>query len=65
MIVADTTNANTGKFGGVVVKLQKDFEKRECDIPTFFGCQHHILDRVLKHCFDHLYGSETRDPEME
>jgi hypothetical protein len=56
MIVSDTTAVNTGKKGGVIVKLQCLFEKRGLLKPTYIGCQHHILDRVLRHVFDSTVG---------
>ena len=47
MIITDTTNVNTGKRNGVVVKLKSMFEVKGVTIPQFIGFQRHVLDRIL------------------
>ncbi|ESN97309.1 hypothetical protein HELRODRAFT_178094 [Helobdella robusta] len=64
MIVSDTTNVNTGSKSGVVVRLQKLFVQHGESAPVFIGCQHHILDRVLRHVCDALLGDSTESPNM-
>ncbi|ESN93381.1 hypothetical protein HELRODRAFT_180908 [Helobdella robusta] len=64
MIVSDTTNVNTESKSGVVVRLQKLFVQHGESAPVFIGCQHHILDRVLRHVCDALLGDSTESPNM-
>jgi len=64
MIVADTTNVNTGRFAGVVVKIQNHLELKRLRKAPFFGCQHIILDRAMKHCLDKLFGSATQGSDV-
>ncbi|ESO05231.1 hypothetical protein HELRODRAFT_171586 [Helobdella robusta] len=64
MIVSDTTNVNTGSKSGVVVRLQKLFVQHGESAPVFIGCQHHILDRVLRHVCDALLGNSTESPNI-
>lgn len=64
MIVCDTTAANTGRRNGVVVRLQRKFQDHGFDKPVYIGCQHHILDRVLKHVFDQLFGESSTSPDI-
>ena len=49
IIVSDPTAANTGKCLGAVTRLQNHFEDIGQGKPVFIGCQHHILDTILKH----------------
>ena len=60
MIVSDTTAANTGKGLGAITLLQNHFEHIGQEKPVFIGCQHHILDTILKHVLnDHFGGTPT------
>ena len=60
MIVSDTTAANTGKSLGAVTLLQNHFKHIGQKKPVFIGCQHHILDTILKHVLnDHFGGTPT------
>ena len=60
MIVSDTTAANTGKSLGAVTLLQNHFEHIGQEKPVFIGCQHHILNTILKHVLnDHFSGTPT------
>ncbi|ESN98045.1 hypothetical protein HELRODRAFT_177274 [Helobdella robusta] len=66
MIVSDTTNVNTGSKSGVVVRLQKLFVQHGESAPVFIGCQHHILDRVLRHLIlKHSLASAMPDGILE
>ena len=56
MIISDTTSVNTGRRGGVVALFQQQFKKKQLKIPQFVGCQHHILDLVLKHVMNECLG---------
>ena len=64
MIISDTTSVNTGKRGGVVALLQQQFKKKQLKIPQFIGCQHHILDLVLKHVMDECLTGQTSSPNI-
>lgn len=64
MIVSDTTNVNTGCKSGVIVTLQKQFVKHGEPAPVFIGCQHHVLDRILRHVCDELLGDVTESPNI-
>ena len=65
MIVADTTNVNTGKKTGVVVRLQQMFEEKGHPKPKFISCQHHVLDRVLRVVMDDELHGSTKSPNIE
>ena len=65
MIITDTTNVNTGKRNGVVVKLQRMFKLKGVTIPQFIGCQHHVLDRILRLVMDEELGGDTKSPNIE
>ena len=64
MIVSDTTAANTGKSLGAVTLLQKHFEDIGLQKPVFIGCQHHILDTILKHVMNNHFGEKTNSPNI-
>jgi len=64
IIVTDTTNANTGHRNGAVVKLQHHFTSRHFPIPQYIGCQHHILDRILRLMMDEICGNATISPNI-
>jgi hypothetical protein len=65
MFVADTTSVNTGKKNGVIVKLQEKFAKKTITKPQFIGCQHHILDRILRLVMDEELGGNTVSPNID
>ncbi|MEJ2259197.1 MAG: hypothetical protein P8X78_01580 [Nitrosopumilaceae archaeon] len=65
MIVADTTSVNTGRKNGVVVKLKQMFSDKGISKPQFIGCQHHILDRILRIVMDEEFGVNTKSPNIE
>lgn len=65
MIVADTTNVNTGRRNGIVFQLQRMFAQKNLEKPQFIGCQHHILDRVLRVVMDHELGGNNTSPNIE
>ena len=64
LIICDTTAVNTGKRNGIISCLQRRFMSMNLPIPQYIGCQHHILDRILKHVMDALLGGETRAPHL-
>lgn len=64
MIVADTTNVNTGKKTGVVVRLQQMFEEKGHPKPKFISCQHHVLDRILRVVMDDELHGSTKSPNI-
>ena len=55
MIVTDTTNNNTGKTSDVIKRLMTHFKSVGFEKPLYVGCQHHILDRILKLCLDDFF----------
>lgn len=64
MIICDTTSVNTGKINGVVTQLQKFCKSLRLEIPQYIGCQHHILDLILRHVMDELLGGKTSSPDI-
>jgi hypothetical protein len=64
MIVCDTTAVNTGRKSVIVVRLQNQFLHYGYQKPVHIGCQHHTLDRVLKHVTDHLFGDTSQSPNL-
>ena len=64
MIVSDTTSTNTGLRNGVVTRLQKHFKIIGLEKPVFIGCQHHILDTLLKHVMNDLFEGSTMSPYL-
>ena len=64
MIICDTTNVNTGRTNGVVVRLQRLFEGKGLEKPQFIGCQQHILDRILRLVMDVEVGEITDSPNI-
>ena len=65
MIVVNTTNMNTGKKTGVVVRPQQMFEEKGHPKPKFISCQHHVLDRVLRVVMDDELHGSTKSPNIE
>ena len=64
MIVSDTTVANTGKGLGAVTLLQNHFEHIGQEKPVFIGCQHHILDTILKYVLNDHFGGTPTSPNF-
>ena len=64
MIVSDTTAANTGKSLGAVTLLKNHFEHTGQEKPVFIGCQHHILDTILKHVLNDHFGETPTSPNL-
>ena len=64
MIVSDITVANTGKGLGAVTLLQNHFEHIGQEKPVFIGCQHHILDTILKHVLNDHFGGTPTSPNL-
>lgn len=64
MIVCDTTNVNTGEKNGIVHYLQSCFEENSLTPPQYVGCQHHVLDLILKHVMNELLGAKTVSPNI-
>ena len=64
MIVTGTTAVNTGVRNGVVSLLQNCFVNNRCEKPTYIGCQHHILDTILKHVLNEYFTESTVSPLM-
>ena len=64
MIICDTTNVNTGKKNGIVVKLQREFKARGLEEPKYIGCQHHVLDTILKHTMNFSIQHRSKDKNL-
>lgn len=64
MIVCDTTPVNTGRLNGIVEKLRSEMSKRGFDKPQYIGCQHHILDRIVKHVLDFYNPIPSTKPTL-
>ena len=65
MIVADTMNVNTGRRNGIVIQLKRLFAQKKLEEPQFIGCQHHILDRVLRLLMNEELGGNNTSPNIE
>ena len=64
IIVSDTAAANTGKCLGTVTRLQNHFGDIGQEKPVFNGCQHHILDTILKHVLNDHFGGTPTSPNL-
>ena len=64
MIVSDTTAVNTGRKSGIVVRLQRQFREKGLEEPQFIGCQHHVLDLILRHVLDFFFPTKTQTPNI-
>lgn len=65
MIVCDTTAVNTGRTSGVVARIQNFYKNKLMNPPQYIGCQHHILDLILRHILDEKFGGSTSSPNIE
>jgi len=64
IIISDTTSANTGKSIGAVTRLQNHFVLLGLQKPLYIGCQHHVLDTILKHVMDDCFDGATTSPNL-
>lgn len=64
MIITDTTNVNTGEKNGVITQIQNYFKTIELPPPQYIGCQHHVLDLVLRHVMDEVLDGKTSSPNI-
>ena len=64
VIICDTTNTNTKAKSGVVVYLKKKFITRKLEVPQYISCQHHVLDLLMKHVMDEIFGGKTWSPNI-
>lgn len=64
MIVCDKTAVNTGRVNGIVQKLKTEMVTRGFDQPQYIGCQHHILDRIVKHVLDFFNPISSTKPTL-
>ena len=65
VIITDTTNVNTGKNNGIVVRLQRTFTLKGFVSPQYIGCQLHILDRILRIIMDEVFLVSQHSPNIE
>ena len=64
MIICDTTAVNTGHKTGVVKRLQDVMTSKGYTSPQYIGCQHHVLDIILKHSMNEKLSMETTKPSL-
>ena len=64
MIVCDTTAVNTGKKNGIVISLQREFSRKGFIQPQYIGCQHHVLDLILRHLLDYCFPTQSQKPNL-
>ena len=64
IIVCDTTAINTGRVNGIVKKLKTEMVTWGFGQPQYIGCQHHILDRILKHVLDFFNPISSTKPTL-
>ena len=62
MIMCDITSVNTGKYNGVVVRLQNFIESFSFEKPQYVGCQNHVLDRILRLGMNLELGETSKTP---
>ena len=64
LMICDTTSVNSGLKNGVVVRLIREFVKRNLAGPSYIGCQHHILDRCLRIVMDNELTENKTSPKI-
>ena len=64
MIICDTTAINIGRLHGIVKLIQDDVLSKGFQKPQYNGCQHHVLDLLLKHIMNFLIQEPTSKPEL-
>lgn len=64
MIICDTTAVNTGSLKGIVKLIQDDVTSKGFRKPQYIGCQHHVLDLILKHVMNFAIQEETINPDI-
>ena len=65
MIICNTKSANTGRRNGVIVQLRNKTATLGFEKPQYVGCQHHVLDTILKHVLNLFIPSTSKRPEIE
>src|ERR1044072_1814665 len=64
MIICDTTVVNIDHKNRVVVRIQQKMLKMGLNMPQYIGCQHHVLDKILKHVLDFYLNKHTTGPNL-
>ena len=64
MVVMDTTAVNSGRKNGVVFILPREQKLLNLPVAQYVFCQHHVLDRILKHVMGETLGCATRSPDI-
>ena len=59
IIITDTTAVNTGQQNGVVKKIQDIICSKGFCRPKYIGCQHHILDTILRHVLNFYLHNQS------
>lgn len=62
MIICDTTNVNTGCRNGVVKQIQQSILNFGFLKAQYIGCQHHVLDLLIRHVLDHAVDESSASP---
>ena len=65
VIITDTTAVNTGCKNGVIARLQRKFREKRLEELQYIGCQHHILDLILRHLLNFNFQTQSRPPSIE
>lgn len=65
MIVCDTTPVNSGPKNGIVARLQREFQVKDLGSPQYIGCQHHILDLIIRHVLDFCFPHTSTNPNID
>ncbi|XP_075205826.1 phosphatidylcholine transfer protein isoform X1 [Anomaloglossus baeobatrachus] len=64
MIICDTAAVNTGRLNGIVRLIQDDVLRKGFQKPQYSGCQHHVLNLLLKHVMNFLIPESAKKPEL-
>ncbi|XP_073414115.1 N-terminal Xaa-Pro-Lys N-methyltransferase 2 isoform X1 [Dendrobates tinctorius] len=64
MIICDMAAVNTGRLNGIVTLIQDDVLRKGFQKPQYIGCQHHVLDLLLKHVMNFLVPESKKKPEL-
>ncbi|XP_073847047.1 uncharacterized protein [Musca autumnalis] len=64
MVICDTTSINTGNKNCIVTLLKQHFQGMSLLPPQYIGCQHHVLDLILRHVMDQVLDRKTSSPNI-
>lgn len=58
------TAVNTGHINGVVVEIEQKMWQMNLALHKCIGCQHPILNRILKYVFNFYLERHTKSPNL-